>query len=209
MILATINASEVLSHEGMGQYSENSMKYELSVEAVIIKGTEWESLTQSQWTERYTRVAEIYRQCDIKVTAPIFKKIDAPNFKKINGDYYSTASDSGWSLSHFLSKTALTNIRIFYLEEIEGGHLAYASAPSFIPLATNDIYFSEEDFYYSNEPNYYQTEAHELAHILLNSPHVESETPHIMATPYSSSYISPEQCALMHQSEFVKKVNRK
>jgi hypothetical protein len=176
--------------------SENdpSDKYthEFSPSLVMFRNTGWnEDILKSS----FSRVAEIYRQCGIRLGSAKLVMVNAPN------SWLDLDGDRDTKIAAMTPEQTDRPILYFLRSEIGAGRTAYAyrlGIEGYTPLLdtvwiTNDI--NTASYKKLRDPKYSPI-AHELAHILGDRSHIEGDEKNILGNSPETvnDQITKEQC---------------
>ena len=188
----------------------------LDLDVIMLKGSGWEKNTIFA---RLTRLADIFKQCEIKFENVYFVGIDPPDGRldffpwycpdKHDRDKYA---GSTYQLARPYPNSG-TRLSITYLRSFTNGETA-SSGPvwywgpdcpmrykSFISAVTTT------ENYISKRPKGYSVEAHELGHTMFESPHLGKDNIMALTPRKRLPVIKEEHCKLARAHELVKKLH--
>jgi hypothetical protein len=193
-------------------YSSNSVKdnvvftHGITLTTILFRNTGW---TRDEVLTRFRRLAEVYKQCGIKVQQVNFVESDA-----LNGwiDIDGIVPRKKDRESKILSSLPVSEKPIyFYVRSSKDANSAYAQ-PEFVvgyksPLLdtiwiTRDVIHIEKT---CNDPSY-SVEAHELGHTLANFGHVTDRVKNFLAGACDlvNDKIRDDQCSAMKKHKSVR-----
>lgn len=169
---------------------------------MLFRGSGW---TLENVEARTRRIAEIYKQCNIKINKAALIEVDAPN-GWIDVDYSVEKKDFKLSSMTPSKERPI----LYYVRSSLEKQMSYAWITSDeVPLSLKNTAWltmeingqRQRDFYHPS----YNSDAHEIAHILGNCGHVKDTSKNLLSdkTELLNDEITSKQCEEMKNSPLV------
>lgn len=177
---------------------EDKFSHKLNLDLLMVRGSGW---TKEKLISRYTEVARVYSQCEIKFDEVRLIEVDAPDGIQV----FNHGSVSKSSTKRFAERTPnwprITNIHIKTIFApymgVSGPAFAYEREDH--PLLNRQwiglisAWEGRKDT--EDEPHSYVLEVHELAHVLLNDgQHIQNKPSNVMDLTRTEKKLREDQC---------------
>ncbi len=186
-------------------YQSDFNRYTHSVDLTLVnlKGAGWDKELLKKTLER---VAEVYKQCGIKVNNPKYVETDPP-YSRVD---ISEEKNHDAALAKLLPSPSRPTL--FFIRSNIEGKTGFAWPKDFAdPPIQNTAFITAEvntSEYKEKRQKGYSPTAHELAHIFGNCEHIEGKDYNILSKYYDrvSSDITKAQCDSFKRSNLVKEI---